>query len=173
MEKINLCEGFMAQMMEADAWSNLSSDFQFSEAQLEKYEDKLDWKEISRNRNIFWTIPMLEKFIKRLDWQELSRFINDEVLSVELLDKFKDYWNWEVLSESATFTPEIVEHFADNIYWKGLINNRDREHIRMWTEDFVRKYSDRIPAGEFKDSFLWKSLIEAKVVEFKRRIIIG
>ena len=43
MEKINLCEGVVAQMMDTEAWGNVSGDFPFSEAQLEKYADKLDW----------------------------------------------------------------------------------------------------------------------------------
>lgn len=42
MEKINLCEGVVAQMMDTEAWGNVSGDFPFSEAQLEKYADKLD-----------------------------------------------------------------------------------------------------------------------------------
>ena len=62
MEKINLCEGVVAQMMDTEAWGNVSGDFPFSEAQLEKYADKLDWKEVSGNTNIFWSVQMLEKF---------------------------------------------------------------------------------------------------------------
>ena len=37
MEKINLCEGVVAQMMDTEAWSNISGNFPFSEAQLEKF----------------------------------------------------------------------------------------------------------------------------------------
>ena len=51
MEKNNLCEGVVAQMMDTEAWGNISGYFPFSEAQLEKYTDKLDWKEVSDNTN--------------------------------------------------------------------------------------------------------------------------
>lgn len=45
MEKINLAEGLMAQMMEEEAWKRLSGSFGFTLQMLEKYQDKLDWKE--------------------------------------------------------------------------------------------------------------------------------
>ena len=85
MEKINLCEGVVAQMMDTEAWGNVSGDFPFSEAQLEKYADKLDWKEVSGNTNIFWSVQMLEKFKRRIDWTALSRCLQEENVSAELL----------------------------------------------------------------------------------------
>lgn len=35
----------MAQMMEEEAWKRLSGSFGFTLQMLEKYQDKLDWKE--------------------------------------------------------------------------------------------------------------------------------
>ena len=52
MDKVNLAEGLMAQMMEEEAWSSLSGDFGFTLQMLEKYQDRLDWNEISENTNI-------------------------------------------------------------------------------------------------------------------------
>lgn len=88
MEKINLCEGVVARMMDTEAWSNISGNFPFSEALLEKYANKLDWKEVSGNTNIFWSSQMLEKFNRKLDWTALSRSIQEENVSAELLEKF-------------------------------------------------------------------------------------
>lgn len=115
MEKINLCEGVVAQMMDTEAWGNVSGDFPFSEAQLEKYADKLDWKEVSGNTNIFWSVQMLEKFKRRIDWTALSRCLQEENVSAELLEKFKDNWNWEELSDNRCLTPELIDQFADYI----------------------------------------------------------
>ena len=39
MEKINLAEGLMAQMMEEEAWKRLSGSFGFTLQMLEKYQD--------------------------------------------------------------------------------------------------------------------------------------
>lgn len=149
MEKINLCEGVVAQMMDTEAWGNVSENFPFSEAQLEKYADKLDWKEVSGNTNIFWSVQMLEKFKRRIDWTALSRSLQEENVSAELLEKFKDNWNWEELSDN---NYSLSEQIA--------------------TEEFIRKYSDRIPACDFKDSHLWRELVEKKEKEIKKRICL-
>ena len=171
MEKINLCEGVVAQMMDTEAWNNISGNFPFSEAQLEKYTDKLDWKEVSGNSNIFWTIQMLEKFKRKLDWTALSRRIQEENVSTELLEKFKDDWNWEELSDNNCLTPELIDQFADYINWKTLINNYSLSK-QIATEEFVRKYSDRIPACDFKNSRLWRELVEWKEKQIKKQICL-
>ena len=171
MEKINLCEGVVAQMMDTEAWGNVSGDFPFSEAQLEKYADKLDWKEVSGNTNIFWSVQMLEKFKRRIDWTALSRCLQEENVSAELLEKFKDYWNWEELSDNNCLTPELIDQFADYINWKALINNWSCCE-KLATEEFNRKYSDRIPACDFKDSRLWREMVEKKEKEIKKQICL-
>lgn len=169
MEKINLCEGVVAQMMDTEAWGNVSGDFPFSEAQLEKYADKLDWKEVSGNTNIFWSVQMLEKFKRRIDWTALSRCLQEENVSAELLEKFKDNWNWEELSDNNCLTPELIDQFADYINWKALINNWSCCE-KLATEEFIRKYSDRIPACDFKDSRLWREMVEKKEKEIKKQM---
>lgn len=171
MEKINLCEGVVAQMMDTEAWGNVSGNFPFSEAQLEKYADKLDWKEVSGNTDIFWSVQMLEKFKRRIDWTALSRCLQEENVSAELLEKFKDYWNWEELSDNNCLTPELIDQFADYINWKALINNWSCCE-KLATEEFIRKYSDRIPACDFKDSRLWREMVEKKEKEIKKQICL-
>ena len=171
-KSINLCEGVVAQMMETEAWSNISGDLQFSEVQLEKYADKLDWQEVSGNTIIFWTIQMLKKFKRKIDWTVFSQTIQEENVSAELLEKFKDNWNWEELSKNSCLTPEIIDQFADYINWKALINNYSLSE-QIATEEFVRKYSDRIPACDFKDSLIWRKLVENKEKQIKKRICLG
>lgn len=171
MEKINLCEGVVAQMMDTEAWGNVSGNFPFSEAQLEKYADKLDWKEVSGNTNVFWSVQMLEKFKRRIDWTALSCSLQEENVSAELLEKFKDNWNWEELSDNRCLTPELIDQFADYINWKALINNWSCCE-KLATEEFIRKYSDRIPACDFKDSRLWRELVERKEKQIKKRICL-
>ena len=153
MEKINLCEGVVAQMMDTEAWGNVSGDFPFSETQLEKYADKLDWKEVSGNTNIFWSVQMLEKFKRRIDWTALSCSLREE------------------LSDNRCLTPELIDQFADYINWKALINNWSCCE-KLATEEFIRKYSDRIPACDFKDSRLWREMVEKKEKEIKKLICL-
>lgn len=171
MEKINLCEGIVAQMMASEAWSNVSMEFPFSEAQLEKYDEKIDWDSISGNSNITWTVSMLEKFKKKINWTKLSGNLQEHNINLELIEKFKDCWNWEELSQDSNLTPEFIEKFADYINWRALINNYWCE--KWCTEEFVKKYSDRIPASEFKDSKLWRNLLDKKENEIKAMICLG
>lgn len=171
MEKINFCEGVVAQMMENEAWSNISDIFAFNEAQLEKFKDKVDWKNVSSNTNIFWTVSMLEKFKKEIDWTALSENLNEDVFSIDLIEKYKDRWNWDKLSDNSNITLEFIDRFADYINWKELIDNWKCSH---WaTEEFVKKYSDRIPAGKFHNSRLWRELVEKKEKNLQKLICLG
>ena len=52
MEKTNLNDGLMAQMIEEEAWKDLSGDYPWSEALLERFKDKVDWEDVSGNRNV-------------------------------------------------------------------------------------------------------------------------
>lgn len=97
MEKITLGEGLMAQMMESEAWQRISGNHPFSEAQLEKFADKLNWKNVINN------------------------------------------WNNENLDVKAV----------------------------------LDKFGDRIPVTEFKDSPLWRELVEQKKTEVKRILCLG
>lgn len=63
-----LSNDFMQKIATEEAWKELSGDFQWNESLLEKYQDKVDWHEVSENTNILWTIPMVQKFKNRIDW---------------------------------------------------------------------------------------------------------
>ena len=71
METNNIFDGAYSRIIEDEAWQRVSGDYPFSAEQLEQYKDRLDWHEVSGNRNISWTASMLEKFKRRLDWHEL------------------------------------------------------------------------------------------------------
>lgn len=161
----------MAQMMENEAWVHISKKHPFSLDQLEKYADRIDWEELSCNRDVFWTIPMIEKFKSRLNWSKIARNMSEEKLSVEMLEKFKDIWDWDEYSDCGSLTEEIVGRFADRLNWRKLINNYS---LRNWdVEAFFRKYEDRIPVSDFKDSMLWDELVEKKEIELRRRMLLG
>lgn len=107
----------MTKVLEEAAWKELSSEFAWNEQLLEKYKDKVVWKEISDNGNILWTVSMIEKFKSKVDWEELSGSDNEHLFTVENLERYKDYWNWSKLSgnSSVELTPVLLEQFAD--YW--------------------------------------------------------
>lgn len=169
MEKINFCEGVVAQMMESEAWQELSCSINWNETQLEKYADKLDWEKVSRNENMLWTNSMLEKFKNRINWRALSESIRPKSFSPALLDKYADKWDWSAISESSELTPDFVEKYADRLNWSRVIDNW---HFcdDYGTEAFLKKYQDRIPSGQFHDSNLWRSLLARKQDEILSQI---
>ena len=98
METNNIFDGVFDKMIEDEAWQNLSSSYHFSAELLEKYKDRLDWHKVSGNSNICWTVAMLEKFRKLIDWRELSESSQESLFTAEILLKFKDCWDWSVIS---------------------------------------------------------------------------
>lgn len=169
MEKINFCEGVVTQMMESEAWQELSGDINWNEAQLEKYADKLDWEMVCRNSDMFWTISMIEKFKNRINWKALSENIRLKSIAPALLDKYSDKWDWGAISESSELTPEIVAKYADRMDWSKLIDNW-RFCDEYGTESFVKNYQNRIPSGLFHNSSLWRSLVAKKRDEIRNQI---
>lgn len=89
---------FMRNILVEEAWKDLSLGFAWSEPLLEKYQDRVSWEDISLNPYIRWTIPMVGKFSKRINWKIFSACGTEEVLTPELVEAFKDKWDWHELS---------------------------------------------------------------------------
>ena len=93
-----LSNEFMQNIATEEAWKELSSSFNWSEALLEKYQDKVNWDEISENRNIRWTTPMIQKFQKKINWDKFSDYADENMLTEGIIEAVKDKWNWHSLS---------------------------------------------------------------------------
>ena len=171
MEKTNLNDGLMAQMIEEEAWKDLSGDYPWSEALLERFKDKVDWEEVSSNRDVLWTVSMLEKFKNRIDWCALSRTSGKSLLIPEVVEQFKDRWDWKELSENYELPIETIRKMADYIDWKALIDCRYRDDI--YSMEFLKEFEERIPASSFKDSGLWKRIVDDKVEKLRAELILG
>lgn len=171
MEKTNLNDGLMAQMIEEEAWKRLSVDYPWNETLLEKNKDKVDWEEISSNRNMEWTVSMLEKFKARINWKQLSNTCQKSILTPEVVEKFKDRWDWKELSENTDLPIETIRKMADYIDWKALINRGYRDDI--FGIAFLKEFEDRIPASAFKDSSLWSRIVEEKEEMLRAEIVLG
>ena len=136
--------------------------------------------EVRRQARLEGSFRQHQHFLERPDVGEVQEknrldgpvpLLQEENVSAELLEKFKDYWNWEELSDNNCLTPELIDQFADFINWKALINNWSCCE-KLATEEFIRKYSDRIPACDFKDSRLWREMVERKEKQIKKRICL-
>lgn len=167
---MNLSNDFMTKVLEEKAWKELSGELPWTEQLLEKYKDKVDWKEISTNRIMVWTVPMLEKFKGRVDWDELSGSDNEHLFTAELLERYKNLWNWRELSRNSSLqlTDELLEQFADRWDWGEIINCYGRDE--MYGAAFYEKYRERITASALQSSRLWDKMIEDEKKQLKIRM---
>ena len=160
----------MQQVLKKEAWKYLSENLKWTESLLEKYAEKVDWKEISYNDNIYWTIPMLKKFSRKLDWSVLSNHADRMWFTYEHLETFKDRWDWKELSGNSDLPIETIRKMADYIDWKALIDCRYRDDI--FSMEFLKEFEERIPASSFKDSGLWRKIVEDKVDKLRAEIVL-
>ena len=156
-----LSNEFMQNIATEEAWKELSSEFNWSEPMLEKYQDKVDWDEIAENRYIRWTIPMMRKFQKKINWDKLSANIDEDILTEGMIEAFKNQWNWHELSGNwgLKLTHEIIEKYADKWDWEQLIDKRNNNVFEGRGIDFYERYKDHIPVTKLQNTGLWIGII--------------
>ena len=83
---------FLQSVLESAAWKKISESETLSMEILEKYQDKLDWDEISENGNILWTVDGVKKFSRRINWADFSYRCPDTFICEATLREFRDKW---------------------------------------------------------------------------------
>ena len=164
-----LSNEFMQKIMNEEAWKELSEDFNWSEAMLEKYQDKVDWNEISENSNIRWTVPMIQKFKSRINWESISENIDEKTLTENILETFKDKWNWHKLSsnERLSLSYDLLDKYADLWDWEEIINRYRNNVFEGQAIEFYERYKEHIPAAKVQNSRLWHEIVDQQ----KRQLI--
>ena len=167
-----LSNEFMQNIATEEAWKELSSNFNWSETTLEKYQNKVDWDEISDNRYIRWTIPMLQKFAKRINWSIFSENAEEENLNETVIETFKDKWDWHKLSNNGNvgMTEELLEKYADKWDWQEIIDSYCQRVYEGRPIEFYEKYKDYIPVSKLQNTYLWRSIIEQRAKQLASEI---
>lgn len=152
----------MRNILIEEAWKELSSNFSWSETLLEKYQNCIDWNEISSSNNIRWTIPMIAKFSKRIIWKTFSENANEDVLTPEVVEAFIDKWDWHELSgnRGLKLSYQELEKYADFLDWEELISRWGDNIFEGCGIDFYEKFRDYIPASKLQGSILWNEMVE-------------
>ena len=165
----NWNDDFMSQLIDEQAWKELSQDFLWSEQLLEKYADKVDWHEVSGNNQMLWTASMLEKFKKRIDWRELSGTGHQSLLNAEMLARFEQYWDWHELSDNSSLelTRELLDKFIERWDWREIIGRWDDA---LFDEGFLERYKEYIPTSELQHSRLWDKIVEKRKMQLANQI---
>ena len=163
----------MQKISTDEAWKELSGTYSWSESLLEKYQDRVDWHDVSENPFILWTIPMIQKFKNRIDWDKFSRHARTETLTEAFIDAFKDKWNWTELSENSAMelTHELLEKYADKWNWETIIDSCECNIFDEKGIDFYERYKDYIPASKLQQSMLWKEIVKQQKIQLINEII--
>lgn len=161
MTKRTLSNEFMQNIATEEAWKNLSGEFKWDETLLEKYQDKVDWDELSGNSYIQWTIPMIRKFQKKINWDKLSSSIEGDILTEGMMEAFKEQWNWHKLSGKwgLKLTHELIEKYADKWDWEQLIDMRTTSVFEGEEIDFYERYKNYIPVTKLQNTELWRGIV--------------
>jgi len=151
---------FLQAVLESAAWKWVSESEALSMEVLDKYQDKLDWDEISENTNIVWTMDGMKKFAHRINWSEFTSRCPDSLICEATLREFHDKWDWKGLSDRDVIYNnwDLLDKFADDIDWATVITNWDIEK----PEEFLLKFQSRIPMAKLQDSRLWDALVEKR-----------
>ena len=188
-------------------WEYLSQNvfIPWSIESLTKY--KLNWIYLSKNEFLPWTNELIQLFEFNWNWKGSDYVYGNDNLygdefddllyfkeyngclssnkslpwSIELIDKYKDNWDWNFLSanESLPWSNDLIEKYEDK--WNWNINKYIDDEPQFigfssckflsWSIDFIDKYKDRwnwdyLSANEslpwtleliekFKDKWLW------------------
>ena len=170
-----LSNEFMQKILNEEAWkglANFNSGIIWSEALLEKYQDKVDWDEISSNSGICWTIPMIQKFKNRINWDTFSEYfdkIEGEMVTENIIETFKDKWNWNELSQNSnvSLSFELLDKYADLWDWEEVIDRYCNNFYEGKAIEFYERYKDHIPAAKVQNSRLWYEIVSQQ----KRQLI--
>lgn len=164
---------FMRNILIEEAWKEVSNYFSWSEALLEKYKNRVDWDRISSNNNIRWTIPMIAKFSKYINWIIFSKNANEEVLTPEVIETFKDNWDWHALSgnQNLQLSCQDLEKYADSMDWEKIISRWDCKLFDESGIDFYEKFREYISASKLQGSYLWDEMVEQQKKSLIREII--
>ena len=103
---------------------------------------------------------------ENLDWDAISHCIIDDSITDNMIEAFKDKLNWSELSSSRYITSELLDKYADKWDWEVIINNWNQNYYHssnLWSKstaiEFYERYKEYIPGEKLQDSMLWRCMI--------------
>ena len=164
-------DAIVSHELNKEAWKQLSREFKWSEELLTKYCNDIDWEELSANTEMLWTASILEKFKIYINWKVLSSCAPEKLLTLKIIEQFADKWDWHELSNNYNLKLSfaLLDKFADKWDWERIINHWCGEEL--YTPEFLERYKGFIPADAFHSSNLWDRLIEKRVNELAEEIV--
>ena len=112
---------------------------------------------------------MIHKFKNRINWDKFSDYIVEEVVAENIIETFKDKWNWHKLSENSNvvLTYDLLDKFADFWDWEEIIDRYSNQPFEGKGIEFYERYKEHIPATKLQNSHLWNEIVSQQ----KRQLI--
>lgn len=160
---------FLNSVLEAEAWKEISQRESLSMDLLERYAEKLDWEEVSKNDDVMWTMDGIAKFANRINWDDFSRSCPDSLISETSLLKFSNLWDWKHISNRDVVYNDwmLLEQFADKVNWGEVIRNWNIEKPL----DFFVKFRQYIPMSKLQDTHLWNEMVTDRAKKLYQKAI--
>lgn len=130
----------------------------WSEKLINDFSDKWNWDALSNNENIKWTFDLIKKYDNKLSFDFNNKHSDYEVgvqfghsvyglssnkntvFSEELIEKYKDKWDWNKLSynKNLPWSEKLIEKHQDKWDWGNLSRNQNLPY----TLQLINKYKD-------------------------------
>lgn len=108
---------------------------------LQKWSDKLDWRGIASNAFLFEDAHFFDAHLDQWLDEPSSKFqalsYNHALpWSIGFIDRFLDYWDWEVLSQnpSLPWSNNFINNYENRLIWGGY---EDQQHLKHRDENFL------------------------------------
>ena len=175
METNKANDYLMQKLIRKEAMKNVCSSYSLTDEYMEEHFMELDWTRVSGNNNIHWTAARIESWQMSLDWKEFSRSANESVLIPEVIEIFKDRWDWSELSDNSDLklSFELIDKYIDRWDWNKIINRgRWGDPDEIFSKDFFNRYAEHIPMENLENSSLWEAIIEEETDLIKKDIML-
>ena len=129
--------------------------------------EKLNWKQLSGRKVI---LPFVDELTDYLDWRAVSQNRHLISLETEVLEKYKENLDWDVIChrEGFVFTNEILSQFSDYIDWTLASASLNIK----FTKDLVDKYKDRWDWPVLMKNKAFNNTIDISGLPYARQINI-
>ncbi|MBR4147362.1 MAG: hypothetical protein IKX35_05975 [Bacteroidales bacterium] len=175
METNNMQDFLLKKQIRKEAMERISEDYPLTREMMKLHHHELDWSKVSRNSSINWTPELIKDFANLIDWKVFSGSVDEKLLYDEIIEQFKDKWDWTELSgnSSLKLTYELLDKYIDRWDWSAIIQ------WRRWDSDnnafsfgFLKRYQDRIPVNELEESALWSEIIDEEANAIKKEMLL-
>ena len=159
-----------------EAMERISSNYPLTKEMMKKYQDELNWTLVSRNPNINWTVGMIKAFDHHIDWKVFSKYADGKLLFDEVIEQFKDKWDWNALSSNTNinFTIELLEKYFDRWDLSIVIQWRcwDRD-IDSSSFDLLKRIRDLLPVDYLENTGFWDAVLDKEVDEIIKEMLLN